>query len=79
MRLMPAVKRGTQQKSLLARVSFTGQLASITRKEARDLVHAAGGQTVSAVSRRTSMLVVGMDGWPLLPSGEIASKLQRAE
>jgi len=65
--------------SLLARVSFTGQLASLTRKEARDLVHAAGGQTVSAVSRRTTMLVVGMDGWPLLPSGEIAGKLQKAE
>jgi tetratricopeptide (TPR) repeat protein len=71
--------RQPEAASLLARVSFTGQLASITRKEARDIVQSAGGQTVSTVSRRTSMLVVGMDGWPLLPSGEIASKLQKAE
>lgn len=75
----PQRKPVGQAVPVLARVSFTGQLASITRKEARELVQAAGGQTDATVSRRTTMLVVGMDGWPLLPSGEIASKLQKAE
>src|SRR5262245_1603075 len=78
-----ATKRRTTGKSpsapLLVRVAFTGELASITRKEARDLVHAAGGQTVSTVSKQTTMVVVGMNGWPLQPSGDIPSKLQKAE
>lgn len=31
------------------------------------------------VSRRTNALIVGMGGWPLLPTGEVSSSLQRAE
>ncbi len=63
----------------LARVAFTGRLASMTRREAAGLVKAAGGALVTTVSRRTSLLVVGMDGWPLLPDGTVSRKLGRAE
>jgi hypothetical protein len=31
------------------------------------------------LSRKTSLLVVGMDGWPLLPDGGVGNKLKRAE
>ncbi len=62
-----------------ARVAFTGRLASMTRREARAVVTSSGGVLVETVSRRTSVLVVGMAGWPLLPDGTISRKLQRAE
>ncbi len=62
-----------------ARVAFTGKLASMTRREARVAVCAAGGEPVSSISHRTAILVVGMDGWPLLPDGTISRKLRRAE
>ena len=31
------------------------------------------------VSRKTSLLVVGMGGWPLLPDGGVGIKLKPAE
>jgi tetratricopeptide (TPR) repeat protein len=62
-----------------ARVTFTGKLASLSRKEACEIVRRAGGEVTLGVSRRTSMVVVGMEGWPLLPDGMISSKLKRAE
>ncbi len=43
------------------------------------MVTTSGGVLVETVSRRTSVLVVGMGGWPLLPDGTISRKLQRAE
>lgn len=68
-----------QSALLLARVAFTGRLASMTRAEAHEVVKAARGTPVATVSRRISVLVVGMDGWPLLPDGTISRKLERAE
>ncbi|MEW5974361.1 MAG: tetratricopeptide repeat protein [Acidobacteriota bacterium] len=62
-----------------ARVAFTGKLASLTRQEAFSVVRSAGGQPAPSVSRQTSLLVVGMEGWPLLPNGMISAKLRRAE
>ncbi|MBV8173681.1 MAG: tetratricopeptide repeat protein [Verrucomicrobia bacterium] len=62
-----------------ARVAFTGKLASMTRPEAVQIVLAAGGKAADGVSHSTSMLVVGMCGWPLLPDGQISNKLRRAE
>ena len=62
-----------------ATVSFTGRLATVSREEACRLVREAGGEPCSGVSRHTSLLVVGMGGWPLLPDGGVASKLKRAE
>jgi tetratricopeptide (TPR) repeat protein len=60
-------------------VSFTGRLASISREEACRLVREAGGEPSIGVSRKTSFLIVGMAGWPLLPDGGVGSKLKRAE
>ncbi len=62
-----------------ARVVFTGKLASMTRQEAHQVVKQAGGEPGTTVSRQTSMLVVGMEGWPLLPDGTVSNKLRRAE
>ncbi len=62
-----------------ARVAFTGRLASMSRREADLVVRDARGVPVSGVSRRTSIVVVGMDGWPLLPDATVSRKLQRAE
>jgi tetratricopeptide (TPR) repeat protein len=62
-----------------ARVAFTGKLASMTRTEAFRIVTDAQGEALSNVTRRTSMLVVGMEGWPLLPDGLPSRKLRHAE
>jgi len=62
-----------------ATVSFTGRLASMSHEEACRLVREAGGEPSTAVSRKTSFLIVGMAGWPLLADGGVASKLKRAE
>ncbi len=62
-----------------ARITFTGKMASMTRKEAWGVVRANGGEPAQYVSHRTTMLVVGVEGWPLLPDGQISRKLQRAE
>ncbi len=61
------------------RVAFTGKLLSLPRSQAVELVRASGGQVATSVSRRTTVLVVGMGGWPLLPGGEVSSALRRAE
>lgn len=62
-----------------ARVAFTGRLAGLSRATACELVVQCGGVPVDGVSRRTTVLVVGMAGWPLLPDGTISRKLQVAE
>ena len=62
-----------------SRVAFTGKLASMSRREAARVVEEAGGEPVADVTRRTALLVVGMEGWPLLPDGSISRSLQRAE
>ncbi len=61
------------------RVVFTGKLASMTRQDAYQVVKQAGGETGTTVSRWTSILVVGMEGWPLLPDGGVSNKLRRAD
>jgi len=62
-----------------ARITFTGKMASLSRREAWSLVRANGGEPVLYVSHRTTMLVVGTRGWPLLPDGRISQKLRHAE
>ena len=51
------------------RVAFTGTLASMTHKEAAELVEANGGTAMSSVSGQPTMLVVGDEGWPLESDG----------
>ena len=71
-------------------VVFTGKLSSLGRREARALVKRLGGVPVTEVTARTTMLVVGAEGFasgtargdgdaPLPIEREKSSKLRKAE
>jgi tetratricopeptide (TPR) repeat protein len=60
------------------RVAFTGKLASMTRSEAVHLVRTHGGEYTLGVNRRTSLVVVGAEGWPLQKDGRLTRKLLQA-
>jgi tetratricopeptide (TPR) repeat protein len=62
-----------------SRVAFTGKLGAITSQQAAEILRNLGAELVNNVSRLTSYLVVGMQGWPLLSDGSVSSKLRRAE
>jgi tetratricopeptide (TPR) repeat protein len=57
-------------------VVFTGKLSSLGRKDARALVARLGGDTADDVNAKTTLLVIGDEGFP---SGEKSNKLKRAE
>jgi tetratricopeptide (TPR) repeat protein len=59
------------------KVSFTGTLASMTHQQAHELVESHGGTATHSVSRQTTMLVVGEEGWPLEADGHPSIKLQQ--
>lgn len=61
------------------RVSFTGTLASMTHSQAAQLVAENGGTATDHISRQSTMLVVGEEGWPLEDNGQPSVKLQQAE
>ncbi len=61
------------------RVVFTGTLASMTHAQAAALVSEHGGTATEHVSRQTTMLVIGEEGWPLEDNGLPSIKLQQAE
>jgi tetratricopeptide (TPR) repeat protein len=61
------------------RISLTGVLASMTHAKASELVEQNGGETTEHISRQTTMLVVGEEGWPLEDDGQPSVKLQQAE
>jgi Tfp pilus assembly protein PilF/DNA-binding transcriptional MerR regulator len=60
-------------------IAVTGTLASMTHREAHERVVACGGTASEHVSRHTTMLVVGEEGWPLEPDGRPSVKLLHAE
>lgn len=60
------------------RIAFTGTLASMTHRQAMDLVETHGGQSSQHVSSQTTLLVVGEEGWPLEADGRISVKLDQA-
>jgi tetratricopeptide (TPR) repeat protein len=60
------------------RVSFTGTLASMTHQQAHELAQQHGGTATQHVSRQTTMLVVGEEGWPLEPDGHPSHNMQDA-
>ena len=69
-------------------VVFTGRLSSLGRKEAQALVVDLGGATADDVTARTTMLVVGAEGFPTISArasaddpdaGEKSNKLRKAE
>jgi tetratricopeptide (TPR) repeat protein len=59
-------------------VAITGRLASMSRQAIADLIEREGGQFTPNVTRQTTMLVVGREGWPLRSDGQLTRKLQRA-
>ncbi|QDU36577.1 DNA polymerase III subunit epsilon [Maioricimonas rarisocia] len=61
------------------RVAFTGTLASMTHAKAAELVAEHGGTSTDHVSRQTTMLVVGEEGWPLDDDGQPSLKIRQAE
>ena len=61
------------------RIVFTGRLASMPRFDAAALVRVHGGRCETAVTGKTSILVVGQEGWPLRRDGAISSKLKNAK
>lgn len=58
------------------RVAFTGTLASMTHKQAHQLVEEHGGASTAYMSSHVTMLVVGEEGWPLEADGKTSLKLQ---
>ncbi len=60
-------------------VVFTGKLSSLGRKDARALVARLGGDTADDVNARTTMLVIGAEGFGASPQGDKSHKLKRAE
>src|SRR5262245_10481007 len=60
-------------------VVFTGRLASMRHEEAFALVRERGGTPRRGVTRKTSVLVVGEFGWPLLADGRPANSLKLAK
>src|SRR5437762_809049 len=59
-------------------VAFTGRLASMTREQAFALVRDKGGAPRRGVTRKTSILVIGELGWPLLGDGRPSKSLSIA-
>ncbi len=57
------------------RVSFTGTLASMTHRQAQQLVAEHGGAAMPHVSRQLTILVIGEEGWPLEQDGRASQKL----
>ncbi len=60
------------------KVTFTGILASMTHRQAYDLVVENGGSSSVHVSGHVTMLVVGEEGWPLDEEGKTSVKLEQA-
>jgi tetratricopeptide (TPR) repeat protein len=59
-------------------VLFTGKLASAKHRQAHDLVKSAGGVPVDNLSKKVTLVVVGMLGWALA-DGKVSAKLLKAE
>jgi tetratricopeptide (TPR) repeat protein len=58
-------------------VALTGRLAALAREEAHRLVRAQGGRIGDKVSRETTLVVVGQEGWPLGKDGRLSANLRR--
>lgn len=60
-------------------IAFTGTLASMTHEQAAELARGHGGEPQEHVSRATTILVVGDEGWPLEDNGQPSVKFEQAE
>lgn len=61
------------------RVALTGTLASMTHAQAAELIARHGGTVTEHVSRHTTLLVIGEEGWPLEEDGQPSVKLQQVQ
>jgi tetratricopeptide (TPR) repeat protein len=59
-------------------VVFTGKLSSLGRRDARALVSRLGGTTTDDVTAKTTLLVIGAEGFGPVPADR-SNKLKRAE
>jgi len=78
---LPAPPQNLQDLQPLAGqlVVFTGKLSLLGRKDAHALVRQLGGATGDEVNARTTMLVVGAEGFGPSPKDDKSQKLRRAE
>ena len=79
---MPSPSPEVPGRSLAGQlVVFTGKLSSLGRRDARALVARLGGETADDVNAKTTMLVIGAEGFgPPADDGLLKSnKLKRAE
>ena len=60
-------------------VVFTGRLASMSRARADEAARRAGAVVATSVTSRTTRVIVGMHGWPLLADGSPTKALRDAE
>ena len=60
-------------------VVFTGKLSLLGRKDARALVARLGGAAAADVNAKTTMVVVGDEGFGTTGEREKSNKLKRAE
>jgi tetratricopeptide (TPR) repeat protein len=60
-------------------VAFTGRLASMKREDAFGLVRRNGGTPRRGVTKKTTVLIVGELGWPLLADGQPSKSLSLAK
>lgn len=73
---MPSPSSDLPGRQPLARqlVVFTGKLSSLGRREARALVARLGGETADDVNAKTTMLVVGSEGFGPAPEGDASTE-----
>ena len=60
-------------------VALTGILASMTHEQAGVVIEEHGGSITQHISRHTTLLVIGEEGWPLEEDGKPSVKLQHAQ
>jgi tetratricopeptide (TPR) repeat protein len=75
----PSPDRPGRQSLAGQLVVFTGKLSSLGRREARALIGRLGGETADDVTVKTTMLVVGAEGFGGTTEREKSQKLERAE
>lgn len=73
------MERPTNERAMTGQqVAITGRLASMSRQAIAEVIELAGGRFTPSVTRQTTILVVGREGWPLRSDGTLTRKLQRA-
>lgn len=61
------------------KIVFTGKLDTLSRKQAQDLVSALGGKPQAAVTKDTTILVVGKTNTNLFQEDPRSLKMQKVE